>query len=342
MAAGWIARRKAGLTAVERADLRAWLSADPRHAAAFARADAGRDELDWPLHAGAIDDLLAGLETRARQRRRRRGVMAAMAAVVLLAGMTWRWQRTWSPNAEGPLPPAKIVVVSPQRQTLPDGSIIEIRDGAELTVDFSGPVRLVNLRRGAAHFQVAKNRERPFVVRASGRAVRAVGTAFTVELGVREMTVFVTEGTVAVGDPAAGPGGDPAVTAGESAALSLPPTLVDAGNSVVLDMSPQPARAPSVHATTEAEAEQQLAWRTPRLEFSGVALGEVVAMFNRHNRVQLVVADPSLTELKLTGALRADKIDALVQLLESDFQVKAERRESGIILRQAAAAPTSR
>ena len=50
-AAGWVTKRDAGLNAEERRQLRAWLAADPRHALAFARADQGRTELDWPLHA---------------------------------------------------------------------------------------------------------------------------------------------------------------------------------------------------------------------------------------------------------------------------------------------------
>ena len=338
VAASWIARREAGLTAAERDALRKWLAADPRHADAFTRADAARTEFDWPLHSGTIDDVLTGLETRARKRHRRRGIAAATLGFVLLIGVTWRWQRTFPTAAESP-PPSRIMVVQPERQTLPDGSIVEIRDGAEIAVDYSSQIRLVALMRGTAHFQVAKDSERPFVVRASGRVVRAVGTAFTVELGAGEMTVLVTEGTVAVDDPAAEPGGVPASPPGENLPPAAPLTLIDAGHSIVLDVSPQPTRQPVVRATPEAEFEQRLAWRFPRLEFSGAALGEVVALFNRHNRVRLVVADPSLAELKLSGALRADKVDALVQLLVSDFQVKAERREAEIVLRHASASP---
>ena len=57
---------------------------------------------------------------------------------------------------------------------------------------------------------------------------------------------------------------------------------------------------------------------------------------NRYNRLQFTIGDESLGALRLSGALRADKVDALVQILESDFPVRAERRgELEIVLRRA-------
>jgi transmembrane sensor len=83
------------------------------------------------------------------------------------------------------------------------------------------------------------------------------------------------------------------------------------------------------------EVEDRLAWRIPRLEFSGTPLTEVVAMINRHNTQQLVIADPLLESLALSGIVRADKVDALLALLQSEFGVKCERGADTIILRSA-------
>src|SRR4051812_19998846 len=94
LAQRWLERRETGLNARERADLRGWLTA-PEHAAAFARADSARTELDWLLHAGTLDAVLDELDLRARQRRRRRQTLATVASVVALAvGVTWiAWPR---------------------------------------------------------------------------------------------------------------------------------------------------------------------------------------------------------------------------------------------------------
>jgi len=46
-----------------------------------------------------------------------------------------------------------------------------------------------------------------------------------------------------------------------------------------------------------------------------------------------------LERLTLSGVLRADKIDALLAMLEADFQLAAERRSGKIILRRSVANP---
>ena len=81
-----------------------------------------------------------------------------------------------------------------------------------------------------------------------------------------------------------------------------------------------------------AEMEDRLAWRVPRLEFSGTSLEEVVRMFNRHNEQQLILGDLELGNLKLSGFLRANNLPALVAMLRNQFQVEAEYRGSHEIL----------
>lgn len=69
------------------------------------------------------------------------------------------------------LAPSATTVV-PQRETLPDGSLVELKPGALVSHDFAGTVRRVTLHQGEAHFQVTKNPARPFVVRAGNVDIR--------------------------------------------------------------------------------------------------------------------------------------------------------------------------
>ena len=88
--------------------------------------------------------------------------------------------------------------------TLSDGSVVTLNTNSELTVHFSEARRDIRLSRGEATFNVAKNRERPFVVRAGDGVVWAVGTAFNVRYASSlqssnaAVDVMVTEGTVKV------------------------------------------------------------------------------------------------------------------------------------------------
>ena len=61
----------------------------------------------------------------------------------------------------------------------------------------------------------------------------------------------------------------------------------------------------------------------------------MVEEFNRHNKHQLVIADPSLADQRFGGAFAARGYDAFVEILEQSFGVKADRRENETILRRA-------
>jgi transmembrane sensor len=290
-----------------------------------ADAEEGRTEFDWPRHAGATDEILRGLETRARRRRYRRFAATGALVATLALGFLWTQKFSPPPVAETALAATDVVVRQPERRTLPDGSVVELRDGAQLEIDFSPEFRRVALLRGEAHFAVTKNPARPFIVRADGVEVRAVGTAFAVQVGQSAVEVVVTEGKVAVEKPA------PA-TAAESPETPRLLASLTAGHQAVVETR---AAATEVRELADAEVADRLSWRVPRLEFSGTPLAEVVALFNRHNRTQFVLADAPLGRLRVSGNLRADRVEALVAMVETDFGVRAERLDGRIVLHAA-------
>lgn len=119
---------------------------------------------------------------------------------------------------------------------------------------------------------------------------------------------------------------------------ATPLALVGAGERVEIDhagTSPSAVVARPVQPIDEAELAERLSWRVPRLEFSGTALEQAVAMFNRHSRVQIVLDDAALGRLQVSGIVRADQADALVKLLVANYEVVAEPRgDDGILLRR--------
>lgn len=225
------------------------------------------------------------------------------------------------------------VVKLPQQRTLPDGTVVDLKDGADIAINFTGGERLVTLIKGTTHFQVMKS-TRPFIVTAAGVSVHALGTTFSVELEATKVCVLVTEGRVAVNRSAeSAPVPVPVSAPSAVPSVAEPLAILDAGNGVSVAISANAsAVAASIASVPAGELDDRLAWRIPRLQFNGTTLSEVVAMVNRHNHVQFEIADASLEKLTLSGVLRADNVDALVALLESDFCVKAERRGKRIML----------
>jgi len=79
---------------------------------------------------------------------------------------------------------------------MPDGSTIWLNSSTKVKVNYTAEYRRINLLEGEAHFEVAKDRTRPFEVYADNRLVRATGTAFTVHKVTGAIEVLVSEGTV--------------------------------------------------------------------------------------------------------------------------------------------------
>jgi transmembrane sensor len=207
-----------------------------------------------------------------------------------------------------------------ESRALDDGSVVELNGGAQIEVRFTTEERRVRLVRGEAHFLVAKNPLRPFVVEAGGVAVRAVGTAFDVLLGGHAVEVLVTEGRVRVDPPAA------------TAALQPAPDVA-AGQRVVVALADGEISA--VTTVSAEEMARRLAWQPRLLDFSSTPLAEVAAEFNRRNRTQLVLADPSLRLMPIVASFRSDNVDGFVRMLELSAGVSAERSGDTVVLRRA-------
>lgn len=330
-AAAWIGRRDAGLRPAEERELADWLDADPAHREEFRRIDHAWSVLDRPGRSGTADLLLGELKIRARRRRRRLAGLAAAAAVVAMVAAIG-WQDRFRRPEETIHTSTKAVLLLPSVRSLPDGSVIELAEGADVTVDFSAEQRRVVLQSGEAHFQVVKNPARPFVVVARGVEVRAVGTAFVVQLGPQDIGVVVTEGRVAVDAP-------PRAAASTTDATDMAVTtlaLVDAGNGVAVS-APGPADAGwQVRSLEGQELDTRTAWRRPRLEFDGTPLVDAAALMNRHNQVQLHIEGDELARERVSGVFGAQNMDTFVRVLETTFDAQAERRtEDEIVLRRA-------
>jgi transmembrane sensor len=206
-----------------------------------------------------------------------------------------------------------------ERVPLADGSVIELNTASEVSVRLGGARREVKLLRGEANFKVAPDDARPFEVTAGRTIVKAVGTEFSVRVyAPRQVGVFVVDGRVAVLE--ARP---------ERSMLGLIEKRDDAGvqeiragaGQRVMDVSGKLG----VSESSPAEAAVSQAWRRGRREFSGQALAEVVSEVNRYNYVQLVIADPSIAQLRVGGKWKPAEIESLLTGLEKTMGIQASR-----------------
>lgn len=342
-AADWIARRDAGLSAAEERVFTAWKNADRRHTAALANLELIWSALDKPRRSGAAREMLGRFADHSRRRRSRRE-RAGLAATILLlaAGLAWNSRPAADKDSTGAQP--RVAVTLPEKLTLADGSVVELREDAVIAVEYTEAVRRVALQRGAAHFQVAKNPARPFVVVVSGIEVRAIGTAFSVELGAADVDVVVTEGKVGVSAAAnnsapavLSPGAAPRAP-GNGPDYGAREVSLGAAQHVAIPLRAESDTAPAIVTLDDHGLAARLAWRTARLDFTDTPLHEAVTLMNAHaagpGRVVLAVADRAAGQILVTGIFRAENTEAFVRLIETSSGLTAERAGSTITLRQ--------
>lgn len=333
----WVSLRDRGLSAEEQDEYIQWLAADPRHGAEIARHAAAFQRMmrlyEWqPSQSMAPNpDLFA----RPRRRRLRAWAWGIAAAAVLAVSVPVFWSRL------GPSAPAaeSSYLVLNESRVLPDGSIVELKEGSEIELRFSDLVRSVRLK-GEAHFTVAKGAI-PFVVEAGNVSVRALGTAFNVRTDQSEVDVLVTEGTVRVAhsrpESAHAKEADAPVALPSSADESTGAAAADPSFEVLVAgqrarVQHDPGNRPQVSDVTSSDIERSLSWQAPRLRFSDTPLSVAVAQFNQRNRTRLVLGHPDLGTIPIGGTFRVDNVDAFVRLLEVTLDIRAERRAGGKII----------
>jgi len=310
-AAEWLTRRDAGLTDAELLEFERWLAADARHRAAFNAVESAWRIVTRPARCGLRDEVLGEMARLGiRRRRRQAGWGLALASAITAIAISVSPRSGVLRESVGVAAASVNGVISrPERHVLDDGSVIELKAGAEFENAFTATERRVHLVRGTAHFDVAKDAKRPFVVAAGATtAVRAVGTEFVVQVALDTVGVLVTEGLVQVAPAFDSP--------------AVVPVLVAAGRRATVAASSSAPSAPAVETVSPDAIASALAWRTQRVEFSNLPLAEVIAVFNRTNRTQLVIGDPSLASLRISGIYWTDNPIGFAELMVAGFDLK--------------------
>jgi transmembrane sensor len=246
-----------------------------------------------------------------RQRRYLKRGFALAAALVLTLSLVFGWQRYTAVERAS----YSTAVGALESVTLPDGSQVTLSSDSRMEVSYSRGERRIDLQRGEAFFSVAKNPQRPFVVRTGKRRVTAVGTRFDVRRDVANLRVVVTRGVVRLESDDTPGRHNQAITLLPAGSMAL---TTDTGVEV--------------HSGSLQQAEAYVSWRSGFVSFHDTPLAKAVAEFNRYNARKIVIADNAVGKLRIGGNFRWANADSFVRLLEQGFPVRAEYHGERIVL----------
>jgi transmembrane sensor len=290
-AAAWLARLCSDeRTPVDDCAFRAWLREDQRHQQAFDLVNTA-----WEIAGGELPNMPGPVKVVRPQRRYLMvGAIAGSFVVAVTVAMFF-------PRSE-----AFATGLGEQRRiALDDGSTLLLDTSTTAEVTLRPHRREIKLIKGRAHFEVAKDANRPFVVSVGKQQVVAVGTAFDVGLEGDRASVLLTHGKVVVEDPA----GRRTMVPGDR--------LVFQSGGVIAD---------------KPDLESLTAWATGRTVFESRTLKSVVAELNRYSRRQLVIIDPAVQEMKLSGSYKLGDAEAFAISVSALLPVEAQVRRDQIIL----------
>jgi transmembrane sensor len=319
-AAHFVAREAEGLTPSEQHLLAAWVAGNDGNARELATARRA-----WAAFADSDgDEILNAMRKHAlkpvRQTRPTWRVAASAVAAVcaLIFLSTLLIPSVFAPGPRSSPSPTDTMVryASLQDQvrriTLPDGSEMTLDARSVAIARVNPEQRTVRLVSGRAFFAVAPAQAHRFEVLAGGETVTAIGTQFDVSLLASALTVTLVEGHVTVGS--ARP---------NSATVRLQP-----GQQFVL----QGGRALIVGKGQDAAALTE--WRTGRLYFDDQPLSEAIAVVNRYSSDQIVLRDPSVGKLSVSGQFRAGDVSRFADTVADLHHLQSVRRGNRIELRK--------
>ncbi len=168
--------------------------------------------------------------------------------------------------------------------------------------------RRLTLHRGEAFFTVAPDTARPFEVTAGNGTIQALGTAFNVRTEPDRVTVTVTEHSIRI------------------KTLVKQEAEARAGEQISYDQDGR------IGQIVSADPSRTLAWQRHRLVFENQPLPNVLEELGRYRSGWIVLRDPSLRRLSVTGVFDTRHPDHILTAIEESLPIRSAKLTDRLIL----------
>jgi len=296
-AAQWLALLQSGHASPEELQaFIAWRDSNPRHGEIVSRMGGGLKQLPVETLRSVPRAALLNSVNAPPSRRKFLGkslTTLAFTAIGLSLGRLYGYV---------PLP-GELQTSTGERHiyTLEDGSTLTLDARTRVSVSFNGRERLLTLDEGELQIDVAHDGRRPFVVETEHGRMRALGTRFLVAHRADATRLVMLHSQV------------------EITTRSGLRQIATAGQSVRFNQS-------GYMATLDASGAES-AWVDGVLQVRDTALQEVIEQLRRYRR-GIIVLDPRIAGLRISGVYFLDDSDKTLRLLERSLPVTVRYRTS--------------
>lgn len=245
-------------------------------------------------------------------------VFRAAAAILLIAFAGWfSWGYLGHGESEDVVSASNIMQTletgkgERAQLTFSDGTVVTLNAASTLRYPkaFKGTQRKVELK-GEAYFEVAPNKDRPFIVDAGMANVEVLGTKFNVRAWDK-IGVGVREGKVAVGSEDIASGNKKRVLLNKGEFASV-------------------VKGKGLSEVQSVDVEKHMLWLTGGMHFDNAPFEEVVQQIERNFNVQIKITDKELRKVPFTGTFQHAKMEEVLDVVSASMGIGYTRKDSVI------------
>ena len=238
-------------------------------------------------------------------RRTRQWLRVAAALIILFSGGWLYYHYSYKPSQFLSAHSGGEVLTD----TLPEGTVVTLNRQSSIRYrrQLAGDTRSVELE-GEAFFNVAPDKDKPFVVHASGATIKVLGTSFNVRTSNKGIEVIVETGMVEI--------------TSDNHTVSIQPNekVVTSGKGGSL--------------LKESNTDELYNYyRTNEFECNGTPLWRMVDKLNEVYQAHIVIGDNRLRNLPLTSTFHNESLDKILYVISRTLQISYDKRGQEIILK---------
>lgn len=194
---------------------------------------------------------------------------------------------------------------------LEDGSIIELNTNTEIKSSQDDNGRNFALIRGEAFFNIASDKQRPFVIDLGDATVTVVGTQFNIQRQNSASHILVTEGIVKVAEQS------------QHSQLPANKARLTAGQKVSID------KRTGLGAVKTVNKDRPIHWRAKTLVFEEATLSDALADLNRYLDKPVDLSDTTLKDLHVSGTFSLEEPQTTLTALIETFGLQSQTNTKG-------------
>lgn len=296
----WLIKEKEGLSQIEKEQLEYWLEENLSHKKSYDTNKLLRQRF-LNLSNSTKEKLLEKANKGAKKtkfiERTKKFTIAASIFLCISFGADYYFVPVYSQN----------FVSAQQLQntlTLPDNSKIVLDVHSNLNINYYKGSRNVDFIDGRAVFYVAKDKERPFIIKIKDAKIEVVGTAFEVSNFDDNLSVTVKEGTVKV-------------------SFDRKVTYLNQGDKIFVDKNKELKFA-------KTELENIASWEKGFLVFDKTSLKDSLKEFSRYEDINIEYDNSKVAQIPITGKFSTNDFDKFLLALPKIYSITVDKNQNSL------------